>query len=315
MDNDVEAIQELLQENNIFRGMFDILRMVDPERGVLLEWTPDGSIQKTDIFCTDVFGSKERCRNCTSSRAFYADKTMVKLEYAGGAVLLIMSTPVTHRGKRIIVEMVKNISESMTMDVQDKHRIDGVTNIIQNLNAIATTDVLTGLFNRRYLETALPKLIASCQRIGTPLCLAMLDIDNFKQVNDTYGHQVGDRVLSATAGALSAFIRRSSDWGARYGGEELFVCFAGIRFGEGEKILERIRQRIEDTRIQVEEKSISVTASIGLAELRPEESMADVLARCDSLLYQAKQKGKNRVESRLEPDTGSPQEQQAPGRA
>lgn len=300
MDADTEAIQELLHANNIFGGMFDILRMVDPDRGLLLEWTPDGNIRKTDVCCTDVFGSNERCRNCTSSRAFYADRTMVKLEYSGGAVLLIMSTPVAHREKRIIVEMVKDISESMTMDVQDKHRVDGVTSIIQNLNAIATTDVLTGLFNRRYLEASLPKLIKSSQRIGVPLCVALLDIDNFKRVNDTYGHQNGDRVLASVAGALSGFVRRSSDWGARYGGEELFVCFAGIGLGEGEKILERVRRRIEETRIQADGQSLSVTVSIGLVELLPDESMEDLIARCDKLLYQAKQKGKNRVEFKLD---------------
>ena len=63
MESGTEAIQELLRANNIFGGMFDILRMVDPDRGLLLEWTPDGNIRKTDICCTDVFGSSERCRN------------------------------------------------------------------------------------------------------------------------------------------------------------------------------------------------------------------------------------------------------------
>lgn len=297
MDDGVKNIFSMLEQNRIFQEMFDIIRMVDPERGVLLEFGADNQVRETEICCTDVFGSNERCRNCTSTRAFYSDKTMIKLEYAGGAVLLIFSVPIVHDGRRIVVEMVKDISESMTVDVRDQHRVDSMTAVIDNLNRLATTDSLTNLYNRRYLDEHLPPLIESCHRLGMPLCVSLLDIDNFKPVNDEYGHQAGDMVLAATAGSISSFVRRGSDWAARYGGEEFLVCFVGVRLEDGIKIIERVRQHVEENLVLLDDgQGISVTVSAGVTELRFGESARDLIARCDELLYQAKRNGKNRSE-------------------
>ena len=303
MDTSNSLIWDLLEKNRIFDCMFDILRMVDPEKGILLEHNTDGKVRETEICCTNVFNSEERCRNCTSTRAFYSNKTMVKLEYHNGAVLLIFSVPTVQDGRRIIVEMVKDISASMTIDVKDKQRMDSVTSIISNLNQIATTDVLTGLFNRRYLDEYLPQVIENCRSLGVPMCAALLDIDNFKLVNDLHGHQAGDLVLAATASSVASFVRRGSDWGARYGGEEFFVCFVGVRLPVGVKILDRIRLHVEENLILAEDgQGISVTVSGGLVELYPGETMNDMLARCDGLLYQAKRNGKNRIETMLRAD-------------
>lgn len=293
-------IWELLEKNQILTCMFDILRMVDPEKGILLEHNVDGRVRETAVCCTNVFDSEERCRNCTSTRAFYSNKTMVKLEYHNGAVLLIFSVPTVQDGRRIIVEMVKDISDSMTIDVKDKQRMDSVTSMINNLNQIATTDALTGLFNRRYCDEYLPKVIENCQNLSVPMCAALLDIDNFKQVNDLHGHHAGDLVLIATASSVASFVRRGSDWGARYGGEELFVCFVGVRLPMAIKILDRIRLHIEENLVLAEgSQGISVTVSGGLVELYPGETMSDMLGRCDALLYQAKRNGKNRIETTL----------------
>ncbi len=297
MGGTAQSIYELLEKNGVFYNLFDILRLVDPEKGILLEYGPDGGMKETKTCCTDVFGSNERCRNCTSSSAYYTDKTKVKLEYAGGAVLLIFSVPIVHDGRRIVVEMVKDISESMTVDVRDQHRVDSMTAVIDNLNRLATTDSLTNLYNRRYLDEHLPPLIESCHRLGMPLCVSLLDIDNFKPVNDEYGHQAGDMVLAATAGSISSFVRRGSDWAARYGGEEFLVCFVGVRLEDGIKIIERVRQHVEENLVLLDDgQGISVTVSAGVTELRFGESARDLIARCDELLYQAKRNGKNRSE-------------------
>lgn len=299
MANTIEtraAIEGMLEKTGVFTGMFDIIRLVDQEKGLLLEFDPDGAVLESAITCTSIFGSNERCRNCTSMRAYYSDQTMVKLEYNQGSVLLILSVPVVLDGKRVVAELIKDITNSMTLDVKDKLRVDGVTQIIQNLNTIATTDALTGLYNRRYLDEHLPDIIEKTREIGQPVCIAMLDIDDFKRVNDTYGHQVGDRVLAATADSVQSFVRHRSDWAARYGGEELFACFVGVTLDNGVKILERVRQHVEENLVVFGNNSISVSVSIGLAEVRPGETMAEAIARCDSLLYQAKRNGKNRVE-------------------
>ncbi len=296
---DINPILNLLDKHNFFYKLFDVVRLVDAQEGKQLEYTADGIIVETAIHCTDVFNSSERCKNCTSVRALYAGKTMIKLEYVGGAVLLIFSVPLQHEGRNIVIEMVKNISDSMTVDVKDQYRLDEVNNIINNLNMIASTDALTALYNRRYIDEHLPVFLENSLQNEQTLCGAIIDIDDFKKVNDAYGHQIGDQVLALVAQAISSFIRRSADWAARYGGEEFFVCFAGIELDDFLTVLERLRIEIARNKLLLDQGSpdnyIQVTVSIGASILKPHDNAQSFIERCDRLLYEAKQSGKNCV--------------------
>ncbi|MDL2238119.1 GGDEF domain-containing protein [Christensenellaceae bacterium OttesenSCG-928-K19] len=292
----MNPLYALLESQDNFLHIYDIIRLVDPQRGELLEFDRSSGIKKTGVSCCDVFGTDERCQNCTSIRAFYSNKTMVKLEYSNGKVLLILSVPITVNGDQVVAELVKDISDSMTVDIRDHSRVDKVTSVIQSLNKLATTDAMTGLFNRRYLDEKMSEIVEECQKNTQPLCCAMLDLDNFKNVNDTYGHPVGDKVLATTAHTIASYIRRSSDLAARYGGEEFFMLFTGVDLESGRNILERVRQQIEQTTIEVDGHTLSATVSIGMAEFIPGESAHDLLTRCDKLLYLAKKNGKNRLE-------------------
>ncbi|MDL2219670.1 GGDEF domain-containing protein, partial [Ruminococcaceae bacterium OttesenSCG-928-O06] len=276
--------------------IYDIIRLVDPQRGELLEYDHSSGIKKTGVSCIDVFGTDERCQNCTSIRAFYSGKTIVKLEYSQGKVLLILSVPITVNDSQVVAELVKDISDSMTVDIRDHSRVDKVTGVIQSLNKLATTDALTGLLNRRHLDEKLPEIIEDCHNNAQNMCCAILDIDDFKQVNDKYGHPVGDQVLAATAHTVASYIRRSSDWAVRYGGEEFFMLFSGTDLETGRNILERVCRQVEQTVVETNGYTLSVTVSIGMAILIPGENAQELLTRCDKLLYRAKKNGKNRLE-------------------
>lgn len=293
----MEHLHELLESQNYFLHIYDSIRLVDPQQGELLEYDDLNNIKRTGVNCTDVFGTDERCQNCTSIRAFYSGKTTVKLEYSKGSVLLIMSVPIDYNGHRFAAELVKDITDSMTTDIRDKSRVDEITGVIHDLNKLATTDALTGLFNRRYFDEKLPEMMESYNEHNQSICCAMLDLDDFKQINDTYGHRAGDQVLAATARTIASFIRRSSDLAVRYGGEEFLMLFVGVDLPTGCNILERIRQQIEQTIVKVSGHALSATVSIGIAELSPSEDMQQLLDRCDELLYLAKRNGKNRLES------------------
>jgi diguanylate cyclase (GGDEF)-like protein len=166
----------------------------------------------------------------------------------------------------------------------------------------AVTDELTGLYNHRRFQEGLATEIERARRFGQGLGLVMLDIDNFKAVNDTYGHQVGDRVLAEVAGVLREY-SREIDEPARYGGEELAVVLPGTDLEGAYNLAERVRAGIEALEFPLDGRgTLRVTASFGVAAL-PESAhdQSSLIAAADAALYEAKRSGKNRT-VRAEPE-------------
>src|ERR1700733_6196676 len=162
---------------------------------------------------------------------------------------------------------------------------------------MAITDALTGLFNRRYMENHLSALIEQATGRGKPLAALMLDIDYFKSINDTYGHDAGDDVLRDFALRIKRSIR-GIDLACRSGGEEFVIVMPETDLTVAAMVAERLRRRIaaEPFSINQGERSIPVTLSIGLAALRgADDGSASLLKRADLALYQAKREGRNRV--------------------
>ncbi|GAA6755703.1 GGDEF domain-containing protein [Thermus thalpophilus] len=156
----------------------------------------------------------------------------------------------------------------------------------------AYTDFLTGLRNRRYLELILERELFRVQRYGRPLALIALDLDGFKAVNDTFGHEVGDRALKALAECLERHIRQS-DRAVRLGGEEFAVVLPETELPQALALAERLRQSIAALKAP---PVPSLSASFGVAQAAPTDSPLSLLKRADEALYRAKRKGKNRVE-------------------
>lgn len=159
-----------------------------------------------------------------------------------------------------------------------------------------TRDQLTGLYNRKLLDERLRAEIAYATRHATEVAVAMIDVDHFKRVNDTYGHLAGDAVLRHVAETTVASVR-AEDTVARYGGEELVVVTRGIPHDGVLRMAERIRVAIERASVAYERHVIRVTASVGIASLaRCRDATAiSLLDRADQRLYRAKHAGRNRV--------------------
>ena len=159
----------------------------------------------------------------------------------------------------------------------------------------AHQDALTGLMNRRGLEPQLEAALTRAQTLGTGLCLAVLDLDHFKQVNDRHSHQVGDEVLRAAAGLFLAGCRNSDGVG-RYGGEEFVILLPDIALEAATKLLERLRCRVQDHPWDQLHAGLAVTVSIGVAQLSVDTaSVAALVAAADACMYAAKRAGRNRV--------------------
>ncbi len=166
----------------------------------------------------------------------------------------------------------------------------------EQLTQLSIHDPLTGLGNRRELETSLFKEVQRSERASRPLSLLMLDIDFFKHVNDTYGHQAGDEVLQHLAKIVTITIR-AGDTATRFGGEEFVVILPETDTTDAQKLAERIRQSIADSAVTSSSgKTINYKVSIGIATY-PEHGMdkASLLAAVDKALYRAKESGRDRV--------------------
>lgn len=164
----------------------------------------------------------------------------------------------------------------------------------ETLEHAALTDGLTGMQNRRFFDDALREYIAEFRRIGKPVGLMILDLDHFKSINDTHGHDVGDEVLRAVAGCLKG-MTRYHDVVARLGGEEFAVVTPNMDIELLRKFAERIRKGVANLTILNGNVRLKVTTSVGLAVWEDSETAEAFYRRADKQLYEAKRQGRNRV--------------------
>lgn len=180
------------------------------------------------------------------------------------------------------------------------------------LRKIANSDEMTGLMNRRAMQDAMRREMERCRREKTTFSLAMLDVDHFKQVNDRYGHACGDHCLIELAGRIRESIR-SIDLAARWGGEEFLVLFIDTHLETGLRATENLKQTVESDAINFEGRLLHIHSSIGVVEVGPHDDLGMKIREADSLLYQAKILGRNRIESEISQSGLNPKMTPHPG--
>ncbi|MDI6750208.1 MAG: diguanylate cyclase [Rhodocyclaceae bacterium] len=167
---------------------------------------------------------------------------------------------------------------------------------METAELLARTDALTGLANRRAFDEVAQQEIQRAQRYGTPLTLVLADLDHFKAINDSHGHDVGDCVLQDFARILAGSVR-NVDLVGRWGGEEFAILMPGTDLAEATQAAERMRRQVEQAQLCIEETTCRYTASFGVAAFRADmPTLASLLGRADMALYRAKRLGRNRVE-------------------
>ncbi|WP_392506123.1 PleD family two-component system response regulator [Rickettsia sp. 2024-CO-Wats] len=173
---------------------------------------------------------------------------------------------------------------------------DNLRNDLEQSVNLAAKDGLTGLFNRRYFDIHLKQMIEKANTESIKLYLLMCDIDNFKYVNDTYGHQAGDKVLTIVSRILKNTLR-VTDLIARFGGEEFTILLTNIDISKAIETAERVRVKIEymDFHIGDQIEPLKITISIGVTKYKKEESIESFIERADKAMYEAKTTGKNKV--------------------
>jgi len=158
----------------------------------------------------------------------------------------------------------------------------------------AITDSLTGMINHEHVFTELARVLTAAQAEKIPLCVVMADLDHFKKVNDSYGHQAGDTVLEETSLRIKSSLR-DFDLVGRYGGEEFMILLVNSTMDTAAMVAERIRRKIGDIPMQLSDREITVTVSMGIAVAGASDSVESLVERADKALYNAKHGGRNQV--------------------
>ncbi|MEO2069079.1 MAG: diguanylate cyclase [Desulfurobacteriaceae bacterium] len=182
---------------------------------------------------------------------------------------------------------------------ESNQRIKKLSDELEKSRREASLDFLTQVANRASFDRAIIDMVKDFYEKNYPFALLMIDIDNFKKINDNYGHQVGDYVLKEVAKTIKENLR-ARDLVARYGGEEFAVLLPGVSFGQSVQIAERIRKGVEKKLFECKDKEIPVTVSIGVAFMREGLDENSLIEKADKALYLAKNSGKNQVKTDLD---------------
>ncbi len=195
--------------------------------------------------------------------------------------------------KEATVAFQAGIAEMATMMFDFQRKVNALEEELEEQREIALVDKLTGVHNRRAFDMRLEELIAQSRRFHTPLCLFLIDMDHFKEVNDKFGHEVGDEVLSSFARLLRTSCREY-DMVFRFGGDEFAVIFPNEGIDEGKVFANRIQNFMGHNYYRHKDFKISMSVSGGMAQLTEDDDAHSLFSRADKRLYQAKAQGRNR---------------------
>jgi diguanylate cyclase (GGDEF)-like protein/PAS domain S-box-containing protein len=321
LDIEKRRLETLLEktgpESSFFRelmdGLFDGVYLVATDRRIVY-WNRGAellsgrsademvgcSCHKSLLEHTDARGRRlcaSHCPMLEAMRTGRPTRNMVYLRHKDGhrVAVDVQVTPIQDADGEIIgcVEVFRDATARAAIE-----------NTVAHLRELVARDPLTGIANRRHLEAMLDLHLDLLRRAGAPFSVLMLDLDHFKQVNDSLGHPAGDAALQEVARRLQV-MSRSADTAGRYGGEEFLVLLPREPLGRAGRIAERIRHGIQGTTVTTPAGSTRVTVSIGVTEARATDSRESLIARVDAALYQAKAGGRNQVVA--DPHTDSPE--------
>lgn len=226
------------------------------------------------------------------------DKSFTILKMLNPSLIVPLMSKGILNGIIILGERInnKNFTENEKEYLIDIAQLAGIAIHNASLYEMATTDMMTKLKIHHYFQTLLMEEMERASRLSRPLSLIMADIDHFKDLNDTYGHQAGDLVLINVARIMKESIRHI-DVASRYGGEEFAIILPGTEIHESLIVAERIRQNIDKSHVTYDGRELNVTISIGVAEYDPDQdkTKSTFIERADKAMYISKRNGRNLV--------------------
>lgn len=277
-----EQIGQIIESASKF---FDVVRLVDPINMIVYSME-NGVLQVAENSCYHVWNKQDRCENCISARCFADNHRYSKFEFIDHDIYHVVAQCITVEGQKFVLEVVTESNDDVLLSAfGDNEFVERIT----NFNHQVYTDDLTGLSNRRYLNDRLSIMVNRAASEGDSLCVLMMDIDDFKRINDTFGHVMGDKALRFAARALeSVFVADREDIVVRYGGDEFIAASQG-------RTIEELKRCLEDLRLSIASNEVGFTASIGVfyQAHAKNESVEELIRKADEAMYRAKASGKN----------------------
>ncbi|GAA0740306.1 GGDEF domain-containing protein [Clostridium oceanicum] len=290
---------ELLQD------LYDVIRIVNPITNEVILHTGRLKIENNGK-CCGILGRKKVCTDCIGIKAYRENNTFMKIAlFNKNKIFMIVASPIKIKGERYVLETFKEIT---TENILEKHNDDEdlLDTMFSNIEELLMKDELTKAYNRRYMSKRLLLDIANCKAQRVNACIMMFDVDNFKLINDSYGHIVGDKVLKEIVRIISRLIEKDNAWIARYGGDEFILVLNNVSKKKGLAIANKIKTSIEKHEFIFKGENIKVTISLGVGNIEDleydclnvsdeEYCIDEIIDYVDSKLYKAKSLGKNNV--------------------
>ena len=272
---DQMTMQEAERKMESLREVFQVVRLVDGKMLMDREKRINAGDLSETCQCYTFWKKDKECKNCSSLLALKEQTQKIKFEFLDLQVFQVISRYVEIDGRPYVMEMIQNLDESIQIDQEG---YDKLISKLSGYNEKLYTDVMTGIYNRRFFEEKI-------KNMEDEAGIAVIDLDDFKLHNDTYGHSAGDAALITTAKIIKKYIRKT-DILIRYGGDEFLLILPSIKKHIFEDKLKLIREKIHDTVVPKYEK-MQLSVSIGGAIFR-EGNIEDAIASADRQMYIAK---------------------------
>ncbi|MCD6291902.1 MAG: GGDEF domain-containing protein [Deltaproteobacteria bacterium] len=287
------------------RHFYRHLAATDQESQEIVEAQQQGDSKETTSqqrqglnIIKDLSAMIDKLDQVTGQHTCQLDNNLLNIKDSSNSTDLIQLKEEITRELGLVID---SNNEIHTHIVDAQQTVKRLQRKMEEVADMATIDELTGLYNRRALFSRLTEEYSRATRYGQGFSLMLIDIDDFKNVNDEYGHQVGDGILKG----LGAFLRqnlRDSDFPARYGGEEFLCLLPSTDIEQAVMVGNKIRQLLSQSTLSSKKKDVTlrITVSIGIASFTSEDDIDSLVKRADDALYQAKHLGKNRVVTECE---------------
>jgi two-component system, cell cycle response regulator len=272
----------------------DIVRLVHPLKKEIV------TIEKNDDVvvgsCFVVWGKEDRCENCSSLRASLKEDQAYKIELMNGRVYLVHSRYIAIDGKGYVAEMVKDVTDSLLLDSNEETKL---TSLINSYNQMLLSDPVTGLYNRRFLDEQFVPSLRCCQDPLLKVNVAFVDLNDFKHINDTYGHLVGDELLKYEAAyfktAFNSRLHGKERLAIRFGGDEFLIVACGIPYAAFKKDFAKVSSSLSRNVHFLSSPSFHFDFSVGFAgseELPFSWTWESLVSLADRRMYNSKKKAK-----------------------